>query len=128
MFSIFLRAIYLSLKINFYFCKFQVKCQAFKNKNYVKKQHLKFASFTNNNNIPSIFTLHDFWLMCPRGQFIQRNSKEPWELCDGQEDSKCVKQCSATHALISPPMHPVKLSSCKSINLPVAFTANSIAL
>jgi hypothetical protein len=54
LFSIFLRAIYLSLKIIFYFCKFQVKCQAFKNKNYVKKQHLKFASFTNNNNNNSI--------------------------------------------------------------------------
>ena len=54
---------------------------------------LNLPKITKNNNIPSIFTLHDFWLMCPRGQFIQRNSKEPWELCDGQEDSKCVKQC-----------------------------------
>ncbi len=24
-------------------------------------------------NIPIIYTLHDFWLMCPRGQFLQRN-------------------------------------------------------
>ncbi|MBL0316116.1 MAG: hypothetical protein IPP69_10175 [Flavobacteriales bacterium] len=22
---------------------------------------------------PHCFTMHDFWLMCPRGQFIQRN-------------------------------------------------------
>lgn len=28
--------------------------------------------------IPMVFTLHDYWLICPRGQFIQRNSLEPW--------------------------------------------------
>src|SRR3989337_4027898 len=27
------------------------------------------------NDIPVIYTLHDYWLMCPRGQFIQRNPK-----------------------------------------------------
>ncbi|MBL8676741.1 MAG: glycosyltransferase, partial [Alphaproteobacteria bacterium] len=43
--------------------------------------------------IPIVFTLHDYWLMCPRGQFIQRNSQEPWALCTGQEDSKCATQC-----------------------------------
>lgn len=24
------------------------------------------------NHIPIVFTLHDFWLMCPRGQFLTR--------------------------------------------------------
>ena len=24
-------------------------------------------------NIPIVFTLHDFWLMCPRGQFLTRS-------------------------------------------------------
>jgi glycosyltransferase involved in cell wall biosynthesis len=43
--------------------------------------------------IPIVFTLHDYWLMCPRGQFLQRNSEEPWALCDGQKDSKCAHQC-----------------------------------
>jgi glycosyltransferase involved in cell wall biosynthesis/MoaA/NifB/PqqE/SkfB family radical SAM enzyme len=47
----------------------------------------------NQQNIPIIFTLHDYWLVCPRGQFIQRNSKLPWEMCDGQEDNKCAFQC-----------------------------------
>ncbi len=66
--------------------------------NVVHFGHLNYLSLnlpkiTKSNKIPSVFTLHDFWLMCPRGQFIQRNSKEPWELCDGQEDSKCAKQC-----------------------------------
>jgi glycosyltransferase involved in cell wall biosynthesis/MoaA/NifB/PqqE/SkfB family radical SAM enzyme len=44
--------------------------------------------------IPIVFTLHDFWLMCPRGQFLQRNfGGETHVLCDGQEDYKCAKSC-----------------------------------
>ena len=38
---------------------------------------------------PVIFTLHDYWLMCPRGQFIQISPADPsdvWAMCDGQED------------------------------------------
>lgn len=54
---------------------------------------LNLPKITKELNIPSIFTLHDFWLMCPRGQFVQRNSQEPWALCEGQDDSKCAKQC-----------------------------------
>lgn len=54
---------------------------------------LNLPQIAKDLGIPTTFTLHDFWLMCARGQFIQRNSKEPWELCDGQEDSKCAKKC-----------------------------------
>lgn len=45
--------------------------------------------------IPIIFTLHDFWLMCPRGQFLQRNSdgEKVWQLCDKQENHKCATIC-----------------------------------
>lgn len=45
--------------------------------------------------IPIVFTLHDFWLMCPRGQFLQRNFGQSrlHELCDGQEDRKCATTC-----------------------------------
>ncbi len=45
--------------------------------------------------VPSVFTLHDFWLMCPRGQFIQAGvtHSDPWALCDGQEDLKCATFC-----------------------------------
>jgi glycosyltransferase involved in cell wall biosynthesis len=45
--------------------------------------------------IPIIFTLHDFWLMCPRGQFLQRNfdGKNTNRLCSGQENSKCAVNC-----------------------------------
>ncbi len=46
--------------------------------------------------IPMVFTLHDFWLMCPRGQFLRQTSDalgSPWALCDGQEDGKCAQHC-----------------------------------
>lgn len=46
--------------------------------------------------IPIVFTLHDFWLMCPRGQFMQRNFGEAGDLykvCDKQIDRKCATSC-----------------------------------
>ena len=49
-----------------------------------------------SRGIPVVFTLHDYWLMCPRGQFIQMYPRDPsdtWALCDGQEDRKCAELC-----------------------------------
>jgi glycosyltransferase involved in cell wall biosynthesis/MoaA/NifB/PqqE/SkfB family radical SAM enzyme len=46
--------------------------------------------------IPIIYTLHDYWVMCPRGQFMQMFPEDPkdlWPACDGQEDSKCAERC-----------------------------------
>ena len=46
--------------------------------------------------IPVVFTLHDYWLMCPRGQFIQMyedTGQQPWPVCDGQDDRKCAVRC-----------------------------------
>lgn len=45
--------------------------------------------------LATVFTLHDYWLMCPRGQFLQwgLTENEPWVLCDGQDDSKCATKC-----------------------------------
>ena len=46
--------------------------------------------------IPVAFTLHDYWLMCPRGQFIQMygdRDQDPWPVCDGQDDRKCAVRC-----------------------------------
>lgn len=54
---------------------------------------LNLPSITSKLDILSVFTLHDFWLICPRGRFIQRNSSQPLELCDKQENIKCAKQC-----------------------------------
>ncbi len=48
--------------------------------------------------IPVVYTLHDYWLICARGQFLQRNATdyaEPWKFCDGQENRKCAEQCYA---------------------------------
>lgn len=45
--------------------------------------------------IPIVFTLHDFWLMCPRGQFLQRNfdGQNIHTLCSKQNDRKCADIC-----------------------------------
>jgi glycosyltransferase involved in cell wall biosynthesis/MoaA/NifB/PqqE/SkfB family radical SAM enzyme len=49
----------------------------------------------NKQNIPIVFTLHDFWLMCPRGQFLTRSIGEGnnFQLCSGQQDHKCATNC-----------------------------------
>lgn len=46
-------------------------------------------------NIPIVFTLHDFWLMCPRGQFLTRSigNENNFQLCNKQEDKKCATDC-----------------------------------
>lgn len=55
--------------------------------------------------IPIVFTLHDYWLMCPRGQFIQMFPEDPndlWAACDGQDDRKCAERCYARYFSGSP--------------------------
>ena len=55
---------------------------------------------TRRRGIPIVFTLHDYWLMCPRGQFIQmypENPSDNWALCDGQDDRKCAVRCFARY-------------------------------
>ncbi|SFD28404.1 glycosyltransferase [Algibacter pectinivorans] len=49
----------------------------------------------NDLQIPIVFTLHDFWLMCPRGQFLTRSIGKDCNtmLCSGQEDKKCATNC-----------------------------------
>ena len=50
--------------------------------------------------VPIVFTLHDYWLMCPRGQFMQMFPEDPdelWTACDGQEDRKCAQRCYARY-------------------------------
>jgi glycosyltransferase involved in cell wall biosynthesis len=46
--------------------------------------------------LPILFTLHDFWLMCPRGQFlqaIQSKGEDLYPVCDSQENEKCARHC-----------------------------------
>jgi len=49
----------------------------------------------NKQNIPIVFTLHDFWLMCPRGQFLTRSigKENNFQMCDRQQDHKCATDC-----------------------------------
>ena len=50
--------------------------------------------------VPIIYTLHDYWLMCPRGQFMQMFPEDPnnlWAACDGQDDRKCAERCYARY-------------------------------
>ncbi len=50
--------------------------------------------------LPIVFTLHDYWLMCPRGQFMQMSPEDPtdlWAACGGQEDEKCARRCYARY-------------------------------
>lgn len=52
----------------------------------------------HQRGLPIVYTLHDYWLMCPRGQFMQRNPPKPqtlWDVCDGQEHKKCATHCYA---------------------------------
>ncbi|WP_435276372.1 glycosyltransferase family 4 protein [Psychrobium sp. nBUS_13] len=50
-------------------------------------------------NIPIVYTLHDYWLMCPRGQFMQMHSADDnlWAACEGQENKKCATKCYARY-------------------------------
>lgn len=50
--------------------------------------------------VPIVYTLHDYWLMCPRGQFMQMFPADPnnlWAACDGQENRKCAERCYARY-------------------------------
>ena len=43
-----------------------------------------------------VFTVHDFWLCCPRGQRISWGlDGEPWALCPCQDDHRCAERCYA---------------------------------
>ncbi|MCB9196450.1 MAG: glycosyltransferase [Flavobacteriales bacterium] len=49
----------------------------------------------NKLKIPIVYTLHDFWLMCPRGQFLTRGigNSDNFRLCDKQDNTKCANEC-----------------------------------
>lgn len=65
--------------------------------NHLSTSLLKEAA---NRGIPIVYTLHDYWVMCPRGQFMQTLPEAPenlWAACDGQEDRKCAERCYARY-------------------------------
>lgn len=64
--------------------------------NHVSHLSTSMLQAVKDRGLPLVFTLHDFWLMCPRGQFIQRTQSDDGDLypvCDGQEDRKCADRC-----------------------------------
>jgi len=50
---------------------------------------IEIVNIIHNKNIPIIFTLHDFWMMCVRGQLI----RDDYSLCEGPSIKKC-KECN----------------------------------
>jgi len=40
--------------------------------NHVSHLSTSLLAVASDRGIPLVYTLHDFWLMCPRGQFVQR--------------------------------------------------------
>ncbi len=58
------------------------------------------VSEASAREIPILYTLHDYWVMCPRGQFMQMHPEDPqnlWAACEGQEDRKCAERCYARY-------------------------------
>jgi len=49
-----------------------------------------------SRHVPILYTLHDYWVMCPRGQFMQTmpaNPDELWAACSGQDNARCARHC-----------------------------------
>jgi glycosyltransferase involved in cell wall biosynthesis len=54
-------------------------------------QHLLFLSTTildevKSRNIPIVYTLNDYWLICPQAQFLRRN----FQICNLDDELDCV--------------------------------------
>jgi len=58
---------------------------------------LNFPVIAKSSGATVVYTLHDFWFMCPRGQFLVTGvtdaNGEPWKQCESQQDAKCARQC-----------------------------------
>lgn len=58
-----------------------------------------------SRGVPVVYTLHDYWVMCPRGQFMQMHPTEGgelWAACSGQHDRSCAERCYARYFSGSP--------------------------
>jgi glycosyltransferase involved in cell wall biosynthesis len=49
----------------------------------------------SSEKIPVVFTIHDFWLACPRGQFLRMalGEAEIYPECEKQENKQCAIHC-----------------------------------
>lgn len=76
--------------------------------NHVSHLSTTLLRTIHDRGLPLVYTLHDFWLMCPRGQFIQRVAEpdqEPFPLCHGQDDRKCAEKCYSLYFSGGPELH-----------------------
>ena len=48
---------------------------------------VKLVEITKNHRIPIVYTIHDFWLFCVKGQLIDNRMKR----CSGPDPEKCLK-------------------------------------
>ncbi len=58
---------------------------------------VSFVQEAKAAGLPVVLTLHDYWLLCQRGQLLKRDLS----LCDGPGDSKC-RRCLAPQLLRGP--------------------------
>ena len=90
------------------------RCLAEFSPDLVHIQHLSHLSTSvvkeaSRRCLPIVYTLHDFWLLCPRGQFLQffpENPDDTFAPCDGQDDHKCAVRCCARHFSGAPESEP----------------------
>lgn len=63
--------------------------------NHLNHLSLSFPKLAKDFGAKVVYTLHDYWLLCPRGQFIQVgvSQGEPQKLCSGANPSKCASTC-----------------------------------
>ena len=66
--------------------------------------------------LPVIFTLHDFWLLCPRGQLLRRDLS----LCDGPVARLCVF-CNAYQLGVPP-----HIAHARYARIPAEFAGNGL--
>jgi glycosyltransferase involved in cell wall biosynthesis len=73
--------------------------------------------------LPVVMTLHDYWLICQRGQFLKRDIT----LCEGQEDAECVR-CWAHQLSIAGGGDTAAAIDRKTMPLPPYFHTGLVAL
>lgn len=56
---------------------------------------VKIIAEIKKRNIPIVFTLHDYWLICPQGQLLRNNLKA----CDRENSRECIS-CVLPHLSI----------------------------
>lgn len=73
------------------------------------------VELTRDAGIPTVLTLHDYWLVCQRGQMLQPDLT----LCDQPEENACAR-CMTPHILGHPP-EAIRRSGDRKQRLPRAL-------